>query len=411
MEELKERIVYPKFLDEYFKENNVVFKQIPEKYIVLKQDSLPDKTFKNTQTFVKFIQRELDFWSYEGVSNNPMVSSFKSNYEHALVYINDALNYGENSKNNSLSSLRSAISFVINKEHISSKTELAKQLKKFKEKDKYFFYGFESAISSKGTSSYDYPSWHEGFLCGLQYRGTITSIKLNLEEYKTTYADAAKNAEQEFASLVEKSTSLFHEQEEKIKELWELNKLEQEKQQNETNSFIKEKEAKVKALEDTYAKKLELSKPAEYWGKLTKDYKNKGIFWFVISLVISISIIAGIVFLIIKTPQLFQENKYWLDLVKDTALLTVITSIAVYVLRITVKMAISSFHLSRDAKEREMLTGFYLSLNSENNISDKERAIIINSLFSRADTGLLKGDSAPTMLENFSQIYDKDRSH
>ncbi len=65
-------------------------------------------------------------------------------------------------------------------------------------------------------------------------------------------------------------------------------------------------------------------------------------------------------------------------------------------LRLFVKLAISAFHLSRDANERLQLTHQYLALLKANVLDEKHRVIILQSLFSRADTGLLKGDSSPT---------------
>ena len=43
-------------------------------------------------------------------------------------------------------------------------------------------------------------------------------------------------------------------------------------------------------------------------------------------------------------------------------------------------------------------------------ITEKERALIINSLFSRSDTGLLKGEAAPSMTANITELLDKDKS-
>ena len=51
----------------------------------------------------------------------------------------------------------------------------------------------------------------------------------------------------------------------------------------------------------------------------------------------------------------------------------------------------------RDAEEREQLTYLYLSLNNEKKIDEKSRDIILQALFSRSETGLLTGDSAPAM--------------
>ena len=38
-----------------------------------------------------------------------------------------------------------------------------------------------------------------------------------------------------------------------------------------------------------------------------------------------------------------------------------------------------------------------MSLINEGKISDQDRTIVLQALFSRADTGLLKGDSSPTL--------------
>ncbi len=82
---------------------------------------------------------------------------------------------------------------------------------------------------------------------------------------------------------------------------------------------------------------------------------------------------------------------------RATLILALLVSIGVYLIRLFVKLALSAYHLSRDAKERYQLTYVYLSLINEGKISEKDRTIVLQSLFSRADTGLLKGDSSPTL--------------
>lgn len=57
----------------------------------------------------------------------------------------------------------------------------------------------------------------------------------------------------------------------------------------------------------------------------------------------------------------------------------------------------SSLHLARDSEERHTLTYFYLALLNETTITEDDRKLILQSLFSRSDTGLLKEDSGPTM--------------
>ena len=86
-----------------------------------------------------------------------------------------------------------------------------------------------------------------------------------------------------------------------------------------------------------------------------------------------------------------------------TLLLAVIISIGIYLLRLFIKLCLSAYHLSRDANERYQLTYVYLALVNEGQVSESERSIVFQALFSRSDTGLLKGDSSPTLPDNMLQ--------
>ncbi len=68
-----------------------------------------------------------------------------------------------------------------------------------------------------------------------------------------------------------------------------------------------------------------------------------------------------------------------------------------YLLKVISRLAFSSFHLMRDAEEREQLTYLYLSLTNESVIDKDSRDIILQALFSRSETGLLAQEHGPTM--------------
>ena len=72
-------------------------------------------------------------------------------------------------------------------------------------------------------------------------------------------------------------------------------------------------------------------------------------------------------------------------------------SFIAYGLRTFAKLAFSSFHLVRDAEERKHLVYVFLALSNEKQMDKEERHLIIQSIFSRADSGLLREDSSPTM--------------
>ena len=67
----------------------------------------------------------------------------------------------------------------------------------------------------------------------------------------------------------------------------------------------------------------------------------------------------------------------------------------------------SSYHLARDAEERHTLTFFYLALLKDSAVDDEDKKLIMQSLFSRTDTGLLKEDSGPTMPNDISKFIGK----
>ena len=410
---------YPIEFDSYFKENEVIFKQLPEKYILVNQKSLTNKKIKNTQQLIQYIAKEKEFWDYPGVNNNHMVSAYKNTYSKALTDIENAIKQLNSNKTSALTTFKNAINNAKSTCLINSETQLAKLFKKFSDKNSYFFQGFENAITGNPSASYyNYNGWFEGFYFGMQYRNVIKSIEDYVQKYHTTYEEAVKNAEKQLSSIVENYTSLLHTQEQKITELWSKNDEVLLKQKNnidlyfetkkqELDEYLQTKENKLVELEKTYDEKLKLSKPAEYWNKMATYYTKNGTKWLIISLVIAAITIGGLITFITLTPSLFDYNGDWYLISKNTALLTVITSIAIYILRITVKLCMSSTHLARDSKEREQLAYFYLALSKDGEVSDKERAIILNALFSRSDTGLLKGDSAPVMSTNVADIINK----
>ena len=58
---------------------------------------------------------------------------------------------------------------------------------------------------------------------------------------------------------------------------------------------------------------------------------------------------------------------------------------------------LSTYHLGRDAEERYSLTYFYLALSKDVTVEKEERLLVMQSLFSRSDSGLLNTDSGPTL--------------
>lgn len=163
----------------------------------------------------------------------------------------------------------------------------------------------------------------------------------------------------------------------------------------------------IKKNEDLYREKLRLEAPAEYWkkrGEVLKGDGQKFLIWLIILIVFSAN---GLFILLFQIPdgmllKVFDDK---VTAIKWSIILVTMVSLLAYGIKILARLTFSSYHLSRDAEEREQLTHFYLALKHETSVTDMDRQLILQSLFSRADSGLLKEDSSPTMPTSIIEKY------
>jgi hypothetical protein len=160
--------------------------------------------------------------------------------------------------------------------------------------------------------------------------------------------------------------------------------------------WLAEAQQKIVDLETLYRDNLQLEKPAQYWKKLEQKYVRQGLYGTGTAVLFVLGIAMWVTHLVYQPPDLFKSENFTLGGVKGALLVAAAVSAMLYLANLLVKLATSSFHLARDARERYQLTYVYLALKQEGALQDKEREIILSALFSRSDTGLLKGDSGPS---------------
>lgn len=175
-------------------------------------------------------------------------------------------------------------------------------------------------------------------------------------------------------------------------------------------TFDSDSKNKISELEKTYEELLRLKKPAEYWSARAIKLKAEG--WIAVRWLIGLVgfACATLYFLLWLTPDgmLLSFIKGQASAIKWSVIYITFISFLAYGIRALNKIAFSSFHLARDSEEREQLTYVYLSLIKDSAIDDKDKSLIMQSLFSRADTGLLKEDSSPTMPNDITgKIFGK----
>ena len=163
--------------------------------------------------------------------------------------------------------------------------------------------------------------------------------------------------------------------------------------------FFKKSKEKITEVENLYREKLKMEAPAKYWNDRAATLRTEGRKWLILLI---LSIVVGIGLLIWSLAEIsagtldkiFQNNG---TAIKWSVVFITLISFIAFAIKIFSKLTFSSYHLVRDAEEREQLTYVYLALKKEKGIDETERHLIMQSLFSRADSGLLKDDSGPTM--------------
>ncbi len=90
------------------------------------------------------------------------------------------------------------------------------------------------------------------------------------------------------------------------------------------------------------------------------------------------------------------------------ALLIFASSSALWIIRITVKIALSNLHLSEDAHERVVMIKTYLAFISEGHgLEEKDKQLIMTSLFRPSNIGIIQDESSITVADIVSSLKGK----
>ena len=380
---------------EYIRNNKVVLKMIPTNYVIPELKNVQsDLIFETPESLYSYISEEKSFW--EQYVEIKFFKQYYNAYNDAGINLLNFKNASIHYFSSYITALKNNIANIPN-----SKTILVKELIKHKDKSDSFFKGFIyslNPVSSNSSSSFT-SDYLLGVFTGFQYREMIRKIDELIPDQISSFEESKLYMHNLTEEYIKKYNELLQDKQNKYSQVDLDYKNQIDKFINDYNVFTKQKEENMSNLEKLYRENLMLKEPAEYWDKMSDEYNKKA----TKALKISIGIAGGIVVFLI--PQ-FKEIDHWFNTVRTTAMLTVITSVLIYGLRVAVKLTMSSYHLARDARERKQLTYFYLALINEKAVTDKERELIMTSLFSRADTGLLKGDSSPEMPSiNISDVF------
>ena len=220
----------------------------------------------------------------------------------------------------------------------------------------------------------------------------IKEIQNNLVQPVSESIDnIAKETEEHFkqtANLVDKN-------DEKIREIFIEHSREVDEFKHNLEQWQNNKETSIKILEDTYEKKLQLEAPERLWKERSKKYKVKtrccmgGLAAFIVVLIYS----AGS--LLVSIHDYLKGTEKDIPFISQSFIYVALISFLIYLIRIFIKIIISSQHMAMDFEPKEALTRFYQALVYNGKDVDKEeRLIIFHALFSKTETGLVKTDNS-----------------
>lgn len=161
------------------------------------------------------------------------------------------------------------------------------------------------------------------------------------------------------------------------------------------NVWQDEKEARLNDLEETYKNKLSLALPELHWNNRSEEYRRLARCWTGVLVVFVVALVVSLRELVIVIHEYSLDTVQEIPFVSKSFILISSISFFVYIIRVLIKIVMSNHHLATEYEQKAALTRFYQALTyAGTDISQEERIIIIHSLFSKTETGLVKTESA-----------------
>ena len=174
------------------------------------------------------------------------------------------------------------------------------------------------------------------------------------------------------------------------------------------NEWRDNKEKEIETLEEAYKSKLQLEAPETLWESRAEKYRIKSRWWMVVLLIFVVGLLVSGGYFAVKIHDYIQEMAKGIPFISKSFIYVALISFLIYIIRIIIKIIISSQHMSMEYEQKAALTRFYQALIQDGKEVDKEEKLIIfNALFRKTDTGLIKSDSSndtDALLSQFSKL-------
>ncbi|MHC0443240.1 DUF6161 domain-containing protein [Flavobacterium sp. 3-210] len=376
----------------------------------------PISNFENTyniSTLYRYVKDQIKKWDQHEALPSDLLKS-KNYFGTILTRIEQLIEMMQNGNpsHQYITELQSSIStYDYEKMMPADSSEASFLISAFKESAKLFDAAYSYFVGRINHTSLSNKEYFKGIIMGILFelrespsinssshdRSSFNSLKTRVEKYVSDsdkeLKELLEDGESKIDFFVKTSDKIKKDDQEKLNKWFSLNQIT-------AKAFSEEVNEERKNIEQTYKELLQLQAPAQHWKETSQNLLAEG-HMFMRGL-FALILLGGfsLYILLWKTPEsmlasFFSDDKA--AAIRWSIVFITFISIIFFGIQSLRKAMFSSFHLARDAQEREKLTMYYLSLIKEGAVGDDDKKLILQSLFSRADSGLLKEDSSPTM--------------
>lgn len=350
------------------------------------------KTFKSKDEITNFLSQEMKFWQTFLPRNQnfnviSVIQSDLTNQYNSAIQIVSRITDDSNFQNfvNQISQQYK------NNRLLRYDGKRAKYAQSIAEKDSilsmYLIGYFTNKLYQYTNDSMAFKAIFEGMKFDNGITSNIDSEKESLNHLKNDWDNTLDSLRTQFETLNSISNQTQHNIDQYYIDL-----------QKQFNDFKIQKESEFQTVIETYDKKLALQAPVDYWSNRSFwNYITAGILGVIFF--ISVCIIIANFEPTAKDVALGITNKDYYPLIQFGS----IALIAIWLLRIIVKIFYSKLHLAEEAKEKEMFIKTYLSMlrESEGIKDESDRHLILQSIFSPSKNGIIQDDGLPmNVIEN-----------
>lgn len=273
------------------------------------------------------------------------------------------------------------------------------------------FYGAFEYVSKGTFSRYENADYFSGYMLAYEFTMNaddsilkrVNKEKPSISRLRNEFETHFKNTQNFLNESIEELSEKVESTKEDFEQMKDESKVSYDQwyevSQSEWQKFKVDAANERAELERVYRELLQMKEPVKYWEERTEQLLKQG--WRATYGLISLVIFGAtsLFTLLWLAPEglllSFFDDKVLA--IRWSIIFVTFLSFLAYGIRILSRISFSSFHLASDAKERRQLTYLYLALNKEGDVDKSDRQIVLQSLFSRADTGLLRDDASPTM--------------